>query len=143
VALLRALTDVDVPGAESERSRDRLLLILERRARQIEVHPVLARLLLLGRKKSDPEPGVIVRHERNAVVGVFGHLPAQDTSPEARESGRVERVEAESVEVRGHPASHLRSADSQPYQEEQRYDVVLILGGQFGQLMPATSVASG
>src|SRR6266513_2488084 len=53
MTLLRALTDVDVPGAESERPRHRLLLVLEGRARQIEVHLVLAGLLLLSWKKSD------------------------------------------------------------------------------------------
>ena len=65
-----ALTKVDVPGAESERPRCRLLLVIKRRARQIEVHLVLAGLLLLSWKKSDPEPGVIARQERNAVLGV-------------------------------------------------------------------------
>ena len=95
MTLLRALTNVDVPGAESERPRHRLLLVLEGRARQIEVHLVLAGLLLLGWKKSDPEPGVIARQERNAVVGVVGHLPAQDAGPEARETERVVRIEAE------------------------------------------------
>ena len=108
MALLRALTDVDVPGAESERPRHRLLLVLEGRARQVEVHLVLAGLLLLGRKKSDPEPGVIARQERDAVVGVVGHLPAQDAGPEARETERVVRIEAERDEVRSHP---LRISD--------------------------------
>jgi hypothetical protein len=42
--LLRALTDVDVPGAESERAGHRLLLDLEGRTRQIEVHVILAGL---------------------------------------------------------------------------------------------------
>ena len=114
MTLLRALTDVDVPGAESERPRHRLLLVIEGRARQIEVHLVRAGLLLLGRKKSDPEPGVIARQERDAVEGVVGHLPAQDAGPEARETERVVRIEAEREEVRSHPAPHLRSADSQP-----------------------------
>src|SRR3954467_10899515 len=76
MTLLRALTNVDVPGAELERPRHRLLLVLEGRARQIEVHLVLAGLLLLSWKKSDPEPGVIARQERNAVLGLVGHLPA-------------------------------------------------------------------
>src|SRR3989337_2718508 len=40
--LLWALTDVDVPGAEPERPGHRLPLVLEGRARQIEVHVVPA-----------------------------------------------------------------------------------------------------
>src|SRR5918998_4969887 len=69
MAFLRALTDVDVPGAESERPRHRLLLVLEGRARQIEMHLVLAGFLLLSWQKSDQEPSVIARQERNAVSG--------------------------------------------------------------------------
>jgi hypothetical protein len=42
MTVLGALTNVDVPGAELERPRHRLLLVLEGRARQIEVHLVLA-----------------------------------------------------------------------------------------------------
>jgi hypothetical protein len=114
MSLLRALTDVDVPGAESERPRHCLLLVLEGRARQIEVQLVLAGLLLPSWKKSDPEPSVIARQERNAVWGVVGHLPAQDAGPEARETERVVRIEAEREEVTSHSAPHLRSADSRP-----------------------------
>src|SRR6266498_4234428 len=112
MTFLRALTDVDVSGAESERLRHRLLLVLEGHARQIEVHLVGAGLLLQGRDKPDPEPGVIARQEGDAVVGIVGHLPAQDAGPEARETERVVRIEAERKKVRSHPAPHLRSADS-------------------------------
>src|SRR3954463_9176571 len=114
MALLWPLTDVDVPGAQSERPRHRVLLVLEGRARQIEVHPVLAGLLLPSREKSDPEAGVIARQERDAVVGLVGRLPAQDAGPEARQTERVVRIEAERDKAARHPASHLRSADSQP-----------------------------
>src|SRR5258707_5572365 len=114
MSLLRALTDVDVPGAECERPRHSLLLVLEGRARQVEVHLVLAGLLLLSWKKSDPKPGVIARQRRNAVLRVVGHLPAQDAGPEARETERVVRIEAEREEVTSHSAPHLRSADSKP-----------------------------
>src|SRR5262245_19671377 len=117
MTLFRALTDVDVPGAESERPRHRLLLVLEGRARQIEVHLVLAGLLLLSWQKSDPEPGVTARQKRNAVLRVVGHLPAEDAGPEARETEGVVRVEAEREEVTSHSAQHLRSADSKTYKE--------------------------
>ena len=70
VALLRALADVDVPGAELERPRHRGLLVLRRRARQVEVDLVLADLLPLGRLEVDPEPGAISRQDRDVVVGV-------------------------------------------------------------------------
>jgi len=77
------------------------------------VHLVLAGLLLLGVDESDPEPGVIARQERDAVMGVVGHLPAQDAGPEARETERVVRIEAERDELRSHSSPHLRSANSQ------------------------------
>jgi len=89
--LLRALPDIDVPSAKSERFRHRLLLVLQGRARQIEVHPVLAGLLVLAQEKSDPEPGVIARQERDAVVvAVVGRLPAQDAAQKrARRNGSL------------------------------------------------------
>jgi hypothetical protein len=109
MTLLRELADVDVTGPESERPRHRLLLLLEAPARQIEVHLVRAGLLLLGRKEPEPEPGVIARQDREAVVGDVGHLPAQHTGPESREPERGVRIEGEREEVRGHPALHSRS----------------------------------
>jgi hypothetical protein len=66
MTLLRALANVDVPGAEAERPSHRLLLVSQGRARQIEVHLVLAGLLRLGGQKPDPEPGVIARQQRHA-----------------------------------------------------------------------------
>ena len=53
---LRALTDVDAPGAESGRLGHRLLLVLEGRASQIEVQLILTDLLLLGPQESDRDP---------------------------------------------------------------------------------------
>ena len=88
MSLVRALTDVDVAGAQSERPRHRLLLVLQGRAGQIEVNLVLAGLLLLSWQESHPEPGVIVGQERHAVLGVAGNLPAQEKAgPEARQTG--------------------------------------------------------
>lgn len=62
------------------------------------MHRVLSDLLLPGRHKSDPEPGVIAGQDRD-VIGVGGHLPAQDARPEVREAVRIERIEAERIEV--------------------------------------------
>jgi hypothetical protein len=98
VRLFLALSDVDVPAAELERPRHCLLLVLEGRAGQIEVGPVLAGLLVLGRGEIDLEPGVVDRQQRDDVV-VFIHLPAQDAGPEARESRWVVRIEGNGDEV--------------------------------------------
>ena len=114
VSLLRSLTNVEVPGAEPERPRHRLLLVLKRRARQIEMHLVLADLLLTSWKKLDLEPGVIARQERNAVLGVVGHLPTQDAGPEARETERVVRIEGECNQVTSQFVPHFQSADPRP-----------------------------
>src|SRR5580693_7452282 len=100
--LLRALTDIDVPGPETQRPRHRLLLIIKGRARQMEMLQVRARLLLPGRKKSDPEPGVIAWQQLDDGAGVAGQLPAQDVGPEARETERVIRIKTEREEVTGH-----------------------------------------
>ena len=59
MTLLRALADIDVPCAEGQRPGHRLLLVLHGVTGQIEVHPVLHELALLGRQKTDPEPGVV------------------------------------------------------------------------------------
>src|SRR5690348_14729443 len=91
MTLFRALANVDVPGAEPERPRHRLLLAGQGRARQIKVHLVLAGLLLLSWQKADTEPGVIARQQRDAVLGAACQFPAQDAGPEARETRRVVR----------------------------------------------------
>jgi len=123
MTLFRSLTDVDVPGAESERPCHRPLLVIQGRACQIEVHLVRAGLLLLGRKKSDPEPGVIARQERNAVWGVVGHPPAQDAGPVVCETERIVRIEAEREEVTSHSAPYLRSGLRHPERTTARVAV--------------------
>src|SRR5215203_4228706 len=115
MSVLGPLTDVDMPGGQPERPRHGLLLVLNRRARQIKVDPVLTDLLLLSRLKPDPEPDAIARREDDAVVGVVDDLPAPDAGPKAREPEHIVRIEAERDEVQRHPAPHLRSADSQPW----------------------------
>ena len=110
MTLLRALADVDVPGAESERPRHRLLLVLEGIARQMEVPLVQAGLLLLGWKKSKTEPGVIAWQERDVVVGVVGYLPAEHAAPEPCQTKWVVRIEANCQKLTSHRAQHLRSA---------------------------------
>ena len=85
MAFVGPLTDVDVPGAESKRLLDRLLLSLEV-ARQIEVHVVLRRFTCPGRKKAETEAGVITWQERDGGSWFVGNVPAQETSPELRNS---------------------------------------------------------
>ena len=66
MTLLRALTDVDVPSAEAKRPCHRLLLVLDGRARQVEVPLVLAGPRLLSRKEPEPEPRGVCWEEREA-----------------------------------------------------------------------------
>ncbi len=90
MSLLRALTNVDVPGTESQQPRYRLLLVLKRRASQVEEQLVLAGFQLQCLKDSDPEPDVIARQERDAAAAVLGQLPAKDAGPEASEKEPVQ-----------------------------------------------------
>jgi len=108
MTLLRALADVDVPGAELERPFYRPLLVLEGRTRQMEVPLVQAGLLRLSRKKPEPEPGVSARQERNDIVRLVGHLSPEHAAPETRQAKRVVRIEANGQELTSHPAPHLR-----------------------------------
>ena len=102
-----ALTDVDVAGAELDQPRDRLLLVIDGRALQIEMETVLPRRLpLRDRQEVDPESRVIRRHETNFILGLVVYLPAQRGGPEARETERIVRIEAESVDPRSRPALH-------------------------------------
>ena len=71
----------------------------------MEVDLVRADLRLVGRQEPDPEPGVVARQERDAVIGVVDQLPAQQAGPEARQAERVVRVDAERAQVSSHPAA--------------------------------------
>ena len=87
VPLLGALTDVDVPGAELERPRHRLLLVLEGGARQVEVDLVRAGLRGAAGHEPEPEPGVVGRHERDAVACVRGR--SQPRTPDQKRASRT------------------------------------------------------
>src|SRR5450755_970954 len=101
MALIRSLTDVDVPGTEPKRPRNRLLLVVEV-AGEIEMHVVLADLRLLARDEAEPEPGVVTGQQREAAAGVVGHLPAGHSRPKPRDLTRIIGIEAQRHEVRGH-----------------------------------------
>src|SRR5229473_2950475 len=64
----------------------------------------LTRLLLRDRQEEDPESGVIRRHEPDLIMGLVVYLPVQRVGPEARETERIVRIEAEGDEPRSHPA---------------------------------------
>ena len=95
VRIVRALTDVEVPGAQLEQPRHRRLLVVERGGRQVEVHAVLAGLALRDSLELDPERGAIRRHQRDLVVGLVNDVPAQRGGPESRQRDRIVGVHAE------------------------------------------------
>jgi hypothetical protein len=101
-------------GAEPDQPRNRVLLVIDRRGRQIEMDGVLAHLLLGDRQEADPESGVIRRHETDLVTGLVVRLPVQRFCPEARETERIVRIEAESDEPRSHPALHHPTCQATP-----------------------------
>ena len=92
------LTDVDVAAAQCQRAVDRLLLIIERRAGQVEMHVVLARLGLIGRAESQLEPGVIVRYEGRA----FGAAPVVIVQPKRPPQKRARPAGSIASNVRRH-----------------------------------------
>ena len=57
MALFGELADSEVTPAEVEHPSHCLLLVLVRRARQVEVHLARAGLVLLGQDEPDPELG--------------------------------------------------------------------------------------
>jgi hypothetical protein len=66
MTLLRALTDVDVPGVESQKTSPPSAAGHPGTCSSDRSHLVRPGLLLLDPKKSDPEPGVVAR-QRNAI----------------------------------------------------------------------------
>ena len=50
---------------------------------------------------------VAVSLSEPAAVGVVGYLPAQHAAPEARQTKRVVRMEANCQELTSHGATHL------------------------------------
>src|SRR5207245_2171816 len=101
-----ALTDIDVAGPELDQPLDRFPLVIDGRARQIEMDAVLARLVLRDRLELDPESGVIRGHEADLIRGLVVDLPVQGVGPEARETERIVRIDAESDEPRSRLARH-------------------------------------
>ncbi len=122
--VVRALTDVDVAAAELDQPLDRFPLIVEGCGRQIEVEPVRpCPLRLRDRPEIEPEPGSIGRHDTDHITGLVADLPAQRLRPEARQTRRIVRIEAQSNELRSHFGSptlgfrmtgYLRSHRSEP-----------------------------
>ena len=114
MTLVWALTDEDV-GAELDQSRDRLLLVIDGRGRQIEMEPVpLRRLPLRDLREVDPESRSIGRREANLILGLVVYLPTQGSRPEARETERIVRIEAESDEPRSRSALYHLNCQVMP-----------------------------
>src|SRR5690606_26456265 len=90
------------PATECESLRHGLLLMLEGRTRQVEVHPIESEPLVRHREEPDPEAGVVMRLESTDLACFVGLLPAQDTGPEARETPGIVRVEAECLQSTDH-----------------------------------------
>ena len=103
MTLVWALTDVDGAGAELDQPRDRLLLVIDGRARQIEMETVVTHLLLRHRQEDEAESGVVRRHETDRILGLVVDLPAQRGGPEARQPEWIVRIETEGDEPRCHP----------------------------------------
>src|SRR5262249_17796822 len=87
-------------GTTLEECRDRLLLVVARRARQVEVDGVLVQLRFGDPVELDREPRVIRRHETNLVGGLVVDLPPQRFGPEGCEKKWVVRVEAQRDKTR-------------------------------------------
>jgi len=94
MSVVWALTDVDVAGAELDQPLDRFPLVIDGRARQIEMDAILARLVLRDRLELDPESGVIRRHETDFIRGLLVDLPVQGVGPEACGTERIVRIKA-------------------------------------------------
>ena len=105
--VIRALTDVDVARADLDQPRHGVLLIVDRRRRQVEMDAVLLRLRLRnGQEKKDSQRRAIRRQELDTVIRLVADLPAQRLGPEPREPQRLVRVEAQCDEPRRHVVRH-------------------------------------
>ena len=89
VSLFRELSDVEMAGAELERRRDGVLLVAGAGAGQVEV--------------DKPQAELGVGRGQQRTPGVVEDLPSQDTCPEARQAGRVVRIEGQGQQSGGHP----------------------------------------
>ena len=99
---VRALTDVDVPGALFDQPRHRLDLVVERCGGQIEMDAVPARLALRSGPEDDSQRGAIRGQETDLITGLAVDLPAQSVGPKARKIERLVRIDAEGDK----PCSH-------------------------------------
>ena len=134
--VVRALTDVDVAAAELDQPLDRFLLVVERRGRQVEMEAVHARSLRLrDRRELDLEPRAIGRHETDHVtgrlIGLVVDVPAQRLGPEARQTVRIVRIEAQGHELTSHFGTSTRSLRMADTSEGHRSELWRPSGRQF------------
>ena len=112
VILLRELPDVEVAAAEPQRRLDRVPLVLEGGAGQVEVEAVRSGLLRGGRDEPQPDLRVVTRQQ--SAAGLADDLSAEHAGPERRQDGRVVGVEAHRHQSQGH-ASHVGTTPHLPY----------------------------
>ena len=124
MALLGQLSDVEVPAAELQRASHDPLLVVEGGARQVEVDLVATGLLPAGRPEREVEARVVTRRQGDSVIG---DVAVEQPRPEAGQSLRVDRVDAERHELNGHRATLGRSATAR-----QRHCARSCWGGCWG-----------
>jgi len=66
MGVVGVLTDVDVSRTDRQERGHRVVLVVERRGREIEVDPVPADLRVRNRPEQQVEAGVVRRHELDA-----------------------------------------------------------------------------
>lgn len=104
------LADVEVTSSQRQHALDRGLLVLERRAREVEVHPVPHRLGVARRLDVDRERDVVRCAERqHAVVVAVDDLATEDLRPERGQALGVVGVDHECFQSAGHVATLVRT----------------------------------
>jgi hypothetical protein len=96
------LSDVDVPRTDRHELGHHVVLIVDRRGREIEVNPVLADLRVRNRLEQQAEAGGVRRLEFDANSIGLSDLPAQWVRPKPPEFVWRHGVERERDELRRH-----------------------------------------
>lgn len=102
----------EVSSAKLEGRCDSGLLVGVAGAGQVEVQPVRTDLLSLAQDEPQADLGVVPRQQRTARF--VDDFPPEDTTPEARQTSRVVRIEGHSQQTAGH-LPHLGDARAHPH----------------------------
>lgn len=106
--VLEALPEVEVTGAELQRRRHRLLLVVSAGAREMEVHAVRPHRLRAASDEAKAQLRVLTRQK--CTTRVLGNLTAEHIGPELNQTSRVVRVEGHCLQSR----KHARTIDAGP-----------------------------